>query len=70
MAVSGRNLDGVNDLRDAIRRRLGFEGFDPAAPMAFTRRQAELLTAAGEALDRADAPQARSALAELLGGRP
>ena len=70
VAVSGRNLDGVNDLRDAIRRRLGFEGFDPAAPMAFTRRQAELLTAAGEALDRADAPQARSALAELLGGRP
>jgi len=69
VAVSGLSLDGLDALRDAIRRRLGFEGFDPAAPMAFTDRQAELLTAAAEALDHGPAPQARSALAELLTGR-
>ncbi len=69
VAVSGRSLEGLDALRDAIRRRLGFEGFDPAAPMAFTRRQAGLLTAAAEALDHGPAPQARSALATLLTGR-
>lgn len=68
LAVSARNLAGLDALREAIRRRLGFERFDPASAMAFTHRQAELLAAAAEAMDRGGTRAARSALAKLLAG--
>ncbi len=68
VAVSGRTLAGIDDLRRAIRDRLGFAGFDPAAAMAFTARQRRLLTAAADALDRGDRAAARAAAGELLKG--
>lgn len=70
LAVSARSFAGVPELRRAVRTRLGFERFDPTAAMAFTARQAALLTAAADALDRGQVRPARSALDELLLGRP
>ena len=61
--VSGATGQGLDNLKTAILRALGVADLDPAAPMAFTDRQARLL------LQAADEP-ARSALAlsELLEG--
>lgn len=67
-AVSALTLVGVEALRQAIRSRLGFDGFDPRQPMAFTPRQAELLTRAADAFDRADGPAAARSLRALLAG--
>jgi len=66
VAVSGVTFDGIADLRAAIRDRLGFGGFDPAAPMAFTQRQADLLTAAAAALDSGRRAEASRMLDLLL----
>ncbi len=68
LAVSAVTLAGLDELRGAIRSRLGFDGFDPAAAMAFTDRQARLLEAAAEAVECGELPQARAALRELLRG--
>ena len=68
LAVSGQTSAGVAQLRRAIRRRLGFADFEPAAAMAFTDRQAALLLAVADALDRGDARTPRDALEKLLKG--
>jgi len=68
VCVSAKTFAGLDDLRRAIRRRLGFADFDPAAPMAFTKRQARLLSAAAEAIERGDREGGRSILRELLAG--
>jgi tRNA U34 5-carboxymethylaminomethyl modifying GTPase MnmE/TrmE len=68
LAVSGVTLAGVAQLRQAVRRRLGLAQCDPQEPMAFTQRQATLLLAAADALDRDDASAARTFLEELLHG--
>lgn len=68
LAVSGRTLAGVDALRRAIRDRLGFADFNPAAAMAFTERQARLLGEAADALDAAGPAAGRSPLRELLEG--
>jgi len=65
-AVSAVTGDGLDDLAGAILRALGVGDFDPAAAAAFTRRQAGLLAAAAEAMERADAPRAADHLLRLL----
>jgi len=68
LSVSGRTMEGLAPLRRAIRRRLGFAGFDPTAPMAFTDRQGRLLHRAADALDAGNVAAARAALREMLTG--
>ena len=68
LAVSARTFAGIDELRRAARDRLGFEKFDPRAPMAFTDRQARLLVAAADAIDDGEPSGARSILQELLAG--
>lgn len=67
LPVSARTLDGIEALRLAIRRKSGFDKFDPTSAMAFTDRQADLLAAAAELLDRGDLNGAKSKLKNLLG---
>jgi tRNA modification GTPase len=69
LAVSARTLTGLDDLRRAICRRLGFADFDPCAAMAFTERQANLLRTAAAALCRRDFASAVAALRDLLAGK-
>jgi tRNA modification GTPase len=66
LAVSAVTLAGFAELRAEVRRRLGFVDFDPAAPMAFTRRQAQLLNQAADALEAGEPEDAEKALQELL----
>jgi len=47
---------------------MGLADLDPAAPMAFTRRQADLLTRAAEAVDDGNPVAARDALNRILRG--
>jgi len=68
VTVSATAMTGIDALRGAIRRRLGFSGFDPTEAMAFTDRQAERLGAAADAIDRGDTAGARAALDDLLAG--
>ncbi|MFP4054678.1 MAG: GTPase [Phycisphaerae bacterium] len=66
-AVSTVDGTGIDRLVRAILRRLNLADFDPAAPAAFTARQAQLLNRAADA-GRAGRPEvAKTALAELLG---
>ncbi len=67
LPVSARTLDGIEALRLAIRRKSGFDKFDPTSAMAFTDRQADLLAAAAELLDQGDTNGAKSKLKNLLG---
>ena len=64
--VSALTGDGIDELRAAIRQALGLGAVDPAAPMAFTRRQAELLTAAGQAMQGDRPDKAADVLHRLL----
>lgn len=64
-AHSGLRMD---DLKSAILRKLGLDRFNPADPMAFTARQADLLLAAAAAIEERTPSAAQSALAELLAG--
>lgn len=68
LAVSGKTLQGVDRLRDAIRHRLGFDGFDPSAAVAFTRRQADLLNRSAGLLEEGRREPATATLGELLRG--
>ncbi len=68
LAVSAVTLTGLGALGAVIGGRLGFVGFDAAAAMAFTRRQAGLLAAAADAVDRADTEAAEGTLELLLAG--
>ncbi|MGC9453798.1 MAG: GTPase [Phycisphaerae bacterium] len=63
--VSAETGEGLDQLRAAVLKMLGLDGFDPARPRAFTPRQARLLTQAAEVKD--DETRRRS-LQELLSG--
>jgi tRNA modification GTPase len=62
VAVSAHTEQGMAQLKDAILCALDLAEIDPAAAMAFTRRQADLLAGAAENQDRAE-----ELLRELLG---
>ncbi len=64
-AVTGAGLDA---LREAVLAALRLADVDPGEPMAFTRRQADLLTAAADAMERGKAPGAVVHLKSLLVG--
>ena len=64
-AVTGEGLDA---LTAAVLREFDLDEFDPAAPMAFTQRQSDLLNRAADAFDADDATAAEAALASLLEG--
>jgi len=65
-AVSALTGEGLKALGKAVLRALALEGFDPAAPAAFTRRQADLMSASAAALEKTDLPAASRHLTELL----
>ncbi len=67
LAVSAHTGEGLDSLKREILLRLGLADFDPAVPMAFTDRQAELLTAAAAAITAGQRDAACEHLAELLG---
>ncbi len=67
-AVAAVTGDGLDALSRCILQSLGLAEVDPAAPAAFTRRQADLLHRAAEAIRNADPARARHALLELLEG--
>ncbi|HUT61111.1 MAG TPA: GTPase [Phycisphaerae bacterium] len=67
-AVSAKTGAGLDDLKQAILRATGMDAFDAGVPRAFTDRQAELLSAAAEAIEGADASRAGALLVELLEG--
>ena len=65
ISVSSVTSQGLEELAAAIRHALGLSRLNPAAPMAFTPRQANLLQSAATA----NAPaKAKQALLELLEG--
>lgn len=68
VCVSALTGEGLNQLKTEIVNRIGLSQFDPSMPMAFTQRQADLLLAAAEALERSDAGRAQNALRQLLEG--
>jgi len=68
LTVSALTGEGLDDLKDAIVEAMGLAGLDPAAPMAFTRRQADLLTRAADALDAGKAGEFQYTIDSLLRG--
>jgi tRNA modification GTPase len=66
--VSAATGKGLDELREKILSRLGLNDIDPTRPMAFTRRQAELLEAAAGALEAGQTDLARDKLTRLLAG--
>ena len=66
VCLSARTGEGLDGLRRAALAAMGLGEIDPAAPMAFTRRQANLLAAAADALDRQHTPAALDAMDRLL----
>jgi tRNA modification GTPase len=67
LAVSGATGRGVAELKTRIKSLLALEDLEPAAPAAFTGRQAEWLLRAGEAIEAGEAPRAVEAMETLLG---
>jgi tRNA U34 5-carboxymethylaminomethyl modifying GTPase MnmE/TrmE len=65
LAVSAQTGQGLPELREAILAKLGSAGFDAAAPMAFTPRQADLLHQAAAAIETGDHALAAERLREL-----
>jgi len=66
--VSAQTGEGLDDLGGAILCALGLADLDVETPMAFTKRQAALLTRAADSLDHLDADAAHHALLQLLKG--
>ncbi len=66
--VSALTGEGLDQLKRAVLREIGLDGFDPASPMGFTQRQADLLTAAADAMDRHCGETAQKHLQQLLTG--
>jgi tRNA U34 5-carboxymethylaminomethyl modifying GTPase MnmE/TrmE len=64
--VSAPADEGLEQLKEGVLDALGLADFDPALPRAFTARQAALLLAAAESLDRDDPAQAAASLRNLL----
>jgi len=69
VTVSAHTGEGLEALRRAVLNRLGLAEFDPAVPRAFTPRQADVLTAAANALQSDDVRCASALLRGLLAGR-
>lgn len=67
VAVSAKTSEGLDELRRAVVRKLGLDGFDPTRPRAFTPRQARLLARAAETEDK---QTRREVLDELLSREP
>ena len=68
LTVSSHTGAGLDRLRQAIVHAIGLENFRPNEPMAFTRRQADLLTRAAVLADSTDCKGALAVLHELLRG--
>lgn len=68
VAVSALSGAGIAELKGAIKRRLGLDGFDSQDAMAFTARQAKLLEIAAARLDAGEDRQASQTLEQLLRG--
>lgn len=68
LAVSAVTGEGLEALRAGIISALGLAGFDPAAPMAFTPRQAAHLAAAAAGLDNGQPDVIAKQLGLLLRG--
>ena len=68
LSISSTTGEGLDELTDAILRRIDMADFDPTAPMAFTQRQVNLLNAAADAMEAHDAQGASGALRQLLTG--
>jgi tRNA modification GTPase len=68
-AVSAHTGEGLEELKQAILAALGLADFDPARPMAFAPRQADLLARAANALDAGDTASAYRCLEDLLAGQ-
>ena len=68
LAVSSTTGEGLDELRSAILSALGLADIDPAAPAAFTQRQADCLLAAAQTLDAGDTDTCENALRVLLMG--
>jgi len=64
--TSATKFIGIDELRQAIVQKLGFENFSPTAPMAFTKRQLSLLTSAIDAFIKDDSANARNYLNKIL----
>lgn len=67
VAVCAQTHQGLTQLKAAIVNHLGLSHFDPAAPMAFTPRQAHLLHAAADAARQGNLAGAALHLKTLLG---
>ena len=63
-----RDGEGLDELKRAVVDALGLANIDPTRPMAFTPRQADLLTRAADALDAAETASAAQRLRALLTG--
>jgi len=68
LAVSSSTGQGLPELRAAVLSALELTDIDPAAPAAFTQRQADLLIAAADAMDRGMNDLAEQKLRALLMG--
>jgi len=66
-AVCAPTGEGLDELKQVVLQSLGLRTLDPAAPAAFTQRQADLLRAAARAYEAASLPDATEALTDLLG---
>jgi tRNA modification GTPase len=67
-AVSAVTGEGLDALRLRILHELGLANFDPGCPMAFTPRQARLLTRMADAVNSRDELAVAEARRELLSG--
>jgi tRNA modification GTPase len=65
-AVCAMTGEGLDELKRAVLSALGLANIDPTRPMAFTPRQADLLTRAADAFDSRDSAAAREYLETLL----
>jgi tRNA modification GTPase len=65
-AVSAQSGAGLEELKRAILVAAGLADIDPARPMAFTPRQADLLARAADAIDAGHTAEACRHLEELL----
>ncbi len=68
LAISAHTGDGIAELKQAIRSRLGLDNLDLSQPRAFTSRQAELLISASRAISEGKVESAQLALDSLLMG--
>ena len=68
VAVSARNGEGLEQLRQAVVAALGLADFDVTRPAAFTPRQRDLLTQAADAIDQDDRDRTAGLLRTLLEG--